>query len=54
MEITRNHNFAVILLSPPTNSIHDVIGLTRVWFFQLASQRRVARPHWLQNNFCCR
>lgn len=36
-------NSAVIMLSPPTDSIHDVIGLTRVWFFQLAGLPRAAR-----------
>jgi len=48
MEITaqNRHNSAVIVLSPPTNSIHDVIGRTRVWFFHFESQRRVARPHF--------
>uniref|UniRef100_A0A8C9Y5V0 VWFD domain-containing protein n=1 Tax=Sander lucioperca TaxID=283035 RepID=A0A8C9Y5V0_SANLU len=31
------------MLSPATDSIHDVIGLTRIWCFQLTSQWRVAR-----------
>jgi len=36
MDITAQ-NSAVIVLSPPTNSIHDVIGLTRVWRFHFES-----------------
>jgi len=39
-------NSVVIMLSPPADSIHDVIGPTRVGVFQLKRLWRVARPHF--------